>query len=214
MTETGTSGRRAAGAAALVVLFDIGGVLAPFEGLADLRRLTGESEADAATRWLRSPTVRSFESGACDELAFARGVIAEWGFELSPEQFLEQFRGWLGDPYPGADALVCETASRTRVGCLSNTNGLQWRERISRWPLTARFQERLLSFELGAVKPDREIFTRALARLEVPAESVLLLDDNEHNVAGARAAGMRAEQALGVGGARAALVGHGLVAPG
>jgi HAD superfamily hydrolase (TIGR01509 family) len=217
LTDTGSSaapsGPHAPDPDVEVVLFDIGGVLAPFKGLASLRRLTGGSEQDAATQWLLSPTVRRFESGAIGEQEFASGVVREWRFGLSPAQFLEQFAGWLGEPYPGAEQLVRETAGRLRVGCLSNTNLLQWREQISHWPLSGLFAERLLSFELGAVKPDREIFERVLARLALPGTAVLLLDDNPLNVQGARAAGLRAEQALEPAGARAALARLGIVAP-
>ena len=217
MTDPGSSGApggaHAQAAAVEAVLFDIGGVIAPFTGLASLRRLTGGSELDAATQWLRSPIVRRFESGAVDEWEFASGVIAQWRFELTPAEFLAQFADWLDDPYPGAENLVRETAGRVRVGCLSNTNALQWLRRISRWPVSALFTERLLSFELGAVKPDREIFELAIARLALPPWAVLLLDDNPLNVEGARSAGLRAEQALGVDGARAALARYGIVAP-
>ncbi len=217
MTELDSSGAPAGAHApnpdVEAVLFDIGGVIAPFTGLSSLRRLTGGSELDAATQWLRSPIVRRFEAGAIDEWEFASGVIEEWRFELTPAQFLTQFADWLDDPYPGAEDLVRETAGRVRVGCLSNTNALQWRGRISHWPVSALFTERLLSFELGAVKPDREIFDLAIARLAVPSRAVLLLDDNPLNVAGARTAGLRAEQALGVDGARAALSRYGIVAP-
>ncbi len=179
------------------MLFDIGGVLADFAGLAALRELTGESELDVATRWLMSPSVRSFESGQCSEPEFAAGVIAEWDFPFTPDHFLTLFLGWLSDPFPGAEQLVRDTAAQVTVGCLSNTNALHWRSKISKWQLAALFDYRLLSYELGVVKPDREIFELAATRVGAPPERILFLDDNVLNVEGAQAAGLAAEQARG-----------------
>lgn len=200
------------GAQIEIVLFDIGGVLAPFAGLAVLQKLTGsESELEVAARWLMSPWVRKFESGGCSDRDFAHGIVAEWELPFTPEEFLDQFTGWLHGPFDGAKQLVRDTAARVGVGCLSNTNSLQWRTLISHWPLTALFQHRFLSFELGCVKPDSEIYERVIARLPAEPTRVLFLDDNPLNVEGAHAAGLHAEQAVGVAEARTVLERYGLL---
>lgn len=202
----------AAGEQIQIVLFDIGGVLARFAGLEVLRELTGsESELEVAARWLMSPVVRSFESGGCSNEEFAAGVVAEWDLPFSPEEFLTIFPGWLDDPFEGAEQMIRETASRVQVGCLSNTNALQWQGMISHWPLSTLFEHRFLSFELGAVKPDPEIYAQVIERLPVAPLNVLFLDDNPLNVEGAHAAGLRAEQAVGVTGAREVLQRYGLL---
>jgi putative hydrolase of the HAD superfamily len=195
-----------------VVLFDIGGVLAEWLGLPVMRELTGAaSDLDVAGRWLMSPWVRRFEAGDCSEQEFAEGVVAEWEFPFTPEEFLEKFLSWLDDPFDGAEQMVRETKAHATVGCLSNTNSLAWREIISHWPLTPLFEYRFLSFEMGAVKPDREIFGLVVERLPVPPDRVLFLDDNAINVEGALASGLRAEQARGVQEARAVLTRYALL---
>lgn len=211
-TTTSGAGLTAQGQAIEVVLFDIGGVLAEWTGLPVMRELTrAASDLDVAGRWLMSPWVRRFESGNCSEQEFAEGVVAEWGFPFTPEQFLEKFLSWLDDPFAGAEQMVRETTAHASVGCLSNTNSLAWREIISHWPLAALFEHRLLSFELGAVKPDREIFGLVVEQLPVPPDGILFLDDNAINVEGALASGFRAEQARGVAEARAVLGRYGLL---
>ena len=62
------------------------------------------------------------------------------------------------------------------------------------------------------MKPDREIFEHVVAALDRPAERVLFLDDNQPNVDGARAVGLRAARVKGVAQARAALVAEGVLA--
>ena len=197
-----------------MVLFDIGGVLVRFAGLQVLTELTrSDSELDVAARWLMSPVVRSFESGGCSNEEFAARLIDEWDLPYSVAQFLEIFPTWLDDPYDGAEEMIRETSAGVAVGCLSNTNALQWNGMISRWPLSKLFEDRLrfLSFELGAVKPDPEIYALVVERLPVPPAHVLFLDDNPLNVGAAHKAGLRAEQAVAVDGAREVLTHYGLL---
>ena len=195
-----------------IVLFDIGGVLARFAGLQKLRELTGAaSELDVSDRWLMSPWVRRFESGGCSDEEFGAGIVAEWQLPYSGAEFLKIFPTWLEDPFDGAEQMVRETSERVGVGCLSNTNSLQWRGMISHWPISKYFEHRFLSFELQAVKPDAVIYERVIERLPVPPANVLFLDDNPLNVEGANAAGLRAEQAAGVAEARAVLTRHALL---
>ena len=202
----------AAGEQIEIVLFDIGGVLARFAGLEVLRELTGsESDLDVAARWLMSPIVRSFESGCSSNEEFAAGVVEEWGLPYTATQFLEIFPTWLEGPFDGAEQVIRDTSARVSVGCLSNTNALQWDGMISHWPLSALFEHRFLSFDLGAVKPDPEIYALVVERLPVPPAHVLFLDDNPLNVEGAQTAGLRAEQAVGVEGAHEVLTHYGLL---
>ena len=84
------------------------------------------------------------------------------------------------------------------VGCLSNTNALHWDHHFARWPLLDGFDYRFLSFELGLLKPDRELFDRVAELLPYPAERILFLDDNTLNVDGATAAGFTAVHVRGV----------------
>jgi glucose-1-phosphatase len=198
MPETGTGIR--------VVLFDLGGVLVDFGGVEPMRHYSGiDSEEELWARWLACPWVRTFERGGCSAESFAAGVVADWGLRLSPGEFRSGFRNWVGGPLPGAEALVREVRARRTVGCLSNTNRIHWEDRGSLW-LVDVFDHRFLSFEMGLVKPDPEVFCHVCEALNVAPEDVLFLDDNAPNVEAAHAAGMQARQTRGVDQARAALV--------
>ncbi len=98
------------------------------------------------------------------------------------------------------------------IGCLSNTNALQWQANYDATPITDAFDFRFLSFELGMVKPDREIFEEVAARLPVPPGHALFLDDNAANVTGARASGFVARHVRGVDAARRALEAESVIA--
>jgi putative hydrolase of the HAD superfamily len=195
-----------------VVLFDLGGVLFDFGGVEPMKVLAGiDDDRELWRRWLTCRWVRAFERGRCSADQFAAGVVGDWSLPVTPAQFLSAFRSWVGGPFDGADALVRETRQHVRVGCLSNTNALHWGDHEARWAILHAFDARFLSFEMGCVKPDREIFDRVEQSLDVPRDRVLFLDDNEINVEGARAAGFRAIRAAGVDDARQRLHGAGLL---
>jgi putative hydrolase of the HAD superfamily len=75
----------------------------------------------------------------------------------------------------------------------------------------ARFAHVLLSWRLGAVKPEPAAFEAVTARLDVGAEDLLFVDDSHENVAAARALGWQAEAFVDVAGLERQLVERRLV---
>ena len=198
-----------------VVLFDLGGVLVELGGMGDLARFAGEhSEEELWRRWLECPWVRRFERGHCDPDDFAQGMVESWSMPVEPTVFLEAFVRWPRGLLPGAREVVDEARAVARVACLSNTNALHAEQSWSATAIGELFPTRFFSHEMGIVKPDREAFDHVLEALALPAERILFLDDNQINVEGARAVGLRAERARGPGEARAALAAHGLAGGG
>jgi glucose-1-phosphatase len=194
-----------------VVLFDLGGVLIDFGGIDAMRELAGmDTDDEVWRRWLECRWVRAFERGHCSPDEFAAGVVADWGLPTDGPAYLEAFSGWLGDALPGAAELVADVRRVARVGCLSNTNALHWAH-WERWPFLDELDFRFVSYELGLVKPDRELFEHVAEALPVDAASVLFLDDNLINVEGAVASGFRAAHVRGPAEARAALVERGVL---
>jgi HAD superfamily hydrolase (TIGR01509 family) len=203
---------RGGGGSIAFVLFDLGGVLIDPGGVAPMRALSGlDSDEELWGRWLGCRWVRAFEAGRCTPEEFAAGVVADWGLGLSPAAFLEEFVTWPGPPYPGALDLVTEVRHALPVGCLSNTNATQWGAHAAAATVVDAFPLRFLSFELGMVKPDPEIFDAVAARVPVPRGRVLFLDDNVANVDGAAASGFVARRARGVDEARRVLVAAGVL---
>jgi HAD superfamily hydrolase (TIGR01509 family) len=194
------------------VVFDLGGVLADVAGVARMRALASvDSDEEVWQRWLTCEWVRRFERGSCSPDDFAAGVVAEWELAIAPEEFLTEFRGWLVGPLPGATELVVEVRRHVPVALLSNTNGVHWKAGADRWPLLREFDQTFLSFELGLVKPDPEVFEHVVTRLGRPRDRLLFLDDNDLNVDAARAVGLQAQRVRGVDEARAALTAIGLI---
>jgi putative hydrolase of the HAD superfamily len=80
-----------------------------------------------------------------------------------------------------------------RLGLLSNTNEMHWQYVRGRYTILSDVFERFaLSYEIGAIKPEREIFTAASEIADVPPEEVFFTDDRPELVEGAREAGFDA----------------------
>lgn len=196
-----------------LVLFDLGGVLYEPGGVGPLRALSGiESDEELWHRWLSCRWAKAYERGQCSDDDFARGVVDDWGLQIEPADFMAAFASWPEGPYDGAEDLLRATMAVRPVGCLSNTNDLHWQAHFRHWQVLDELEFRFLSYELGMVKPDPEIFEAVAARVPVSPDKVLFIDDNVLNVDAAREAGFRAERAQRVDEARQVLVAAGVLA--
>ena len=122
-----------------------------------------------------------------------RVVIASTGVE-HPE-FLERVYSHYGEASAwrlAPDARSCIVAAKAtgaKVGVVSNWD-LRLRGLLTDLELYDLFDEIVVSAEEGVEKPDPAIFHRAFERLGVrPEDAVHVGDSEEHDVAGARAAG-------------------------
>jgi len=83
------------------------------------------------------------------------------------------------------------TASGYRVACLSNGNH-EWTLKVADdQGITDVFEQIIMSSDLGMIKPNRDIYERALEILGVEAGHAVFTDDRAENVAGAEACGIR-----------------------
>jgi putative hydrolase of the HAD superfamily len=87
-------------------------------------------------------------------------------------------------------------AAGYRLGLLSNTNEMHYnyfaRGRFALIPTA--FEQLVLSFEVGAIKPEPQIFQAAIEKAGVLPEEIFFTDDIAGHVEGARAAGIDAVQ--------------------
>ena len=89
---------------------------------------------------------------------------------------------------PGS--LLETLAARYRLLMLSNTNAIHFRMIRETYPLVRHFHGFILSYEVGAMKPRREIFERAIELAGCPAEECFYTDDIAEYVEAARRLGI------------------------
>ena len=194
------------------ILFDLGGVLIELAGVEQMLAWCPDlpDTAELWRRWLGSPAVRRYETGAAAREEFAAEIAAEFRLPVDGATFLAAFERWPRALYPGATALLAELAPRYRLASVSNTNELHWERFCRDWSLDAHFHHNFPSHEVGALKPDAEYFGHVIDALGVPAARVLFVDDNAINVEAAASLGIVARRVAGVDGVRDALDALGL----
>ena len=154
----------------------------------------------------RDPTVwPRFETGELDEA----GYLASFGdLRFDAAAFHRARRAgytWL----PGMAALLSDLSGR--VIRAAATNSPRWVDELVAGQLAGCFDVVVASCDVGVRKPDPAFFTALLARLGLAADAVLLVDDREANVEGARRAGLRAHLFRGAAPLRDALADMGVV---
>jgi putative hydrolase of the HAD superfamily len=162
--------------------------------LPKLAQLGGVSQYRLASSWWSGGFERAAEIGeystsdeylaAFAEVTGARLSLAEW----------QVARKAAMTPIPGAIAALHEAATLGTVSLLSN-NPIPFKDSLPE--LTPEIVDvlggnDLVSAVLGARKPERRIYTRALGRFGVEPANAILFDDSIANVEGAREAGMHA----------------------
>jgi putative hydrolase of the HAD superfamily len=81
---------------------------------------------------------------------------------------------------------------KARLVLLSNTHDLHVAHLRPQLPVLERFEGLVLSCEVGLIKPEPEIYARAIALAGVPPQRAVFFDDMEPYVEGARRAGLHA----------------------
>ncbi len=192
-----------------VVVFDMGGVLVRLGSLPSLLGVDQRAE-EFWPQWLSSPAVRQFERGGSSPESFARALVDELMLDLTPEEFLVNFNRFPTGLYPNAVELVGKVAEGYRTAVLSNTNALHWEGQVDAEVIQTLCHETFLSYQLGLLKPDEEVYVQVADDLEVDPQRIVFLDDNQINVDGARSAGWNAYVVVGPDEAMAQLIKLGL----
>jgi len=182
-----------------VLLFDVGGVLVQLSGIDIMLEWLGNamSADEMWVKWLRSDSVREFETGMIDAGEFATRITREFSLIVEPRAFLESFAGWPTGLYPGTLELLARIPRRYQRALLSNSNALHWPRVRNDMQLGAAFDNHFISHLTGRIKPDADAFEHVVESLGCLAEQVLFLDDNLLNVDAARGIGMHAVRVRG-----------------
>ena len=94
------------------------------------------------------------------------------------------------------EAVLEDLASRYRLLALSNTNPLHFAMVQEAYPLLRHFHDYVLSYQVGAAKPEAKIYREAIARAQCSPEECFFTDDIAVNIEAAREHGMDAVQFL------------------
>ncbi len=126
-----------------------------------------------------------------------RGLISrEWAINETASLAgvsSDELREAIGHNMPNEElfAYIRKLKANYKLGLLSNAAG-NYLGQIFTDEQLGFFDAVCLSFECGFIKPQPQAFETMAQRLGVPVEACVFIDDQEHNVDGARAVGMSA----------------------
>ncbi|NIL97741.1 MAG: HAD-IA family hydrolase [Planctomycetales bacterium] len=179
------------------IYFDLGNVLLrfcrqrQFQQMADVAGLDPEQVRVAV---MESGLHEMYESGAVSTAIFFQRFCQATG-ACCDDQMLRQAGSDIFWPNYSMIPLVAALRSAGyRLGVLSNTNPAHW-EWISQGRfglLPGYFEQIVLSYQVGAMKPARNIYQTAVACAGVEPAEIFYMDDIEQNVMGAQQAGFDA----------------------
>jgi putative hydrolase of the HAD superfamily len=156
------------------------------------RVATAGGREDDDKEWWRAVVRRVFESTARADAAAPAGVPHDTVFGPLFEELYAHFASpdvWA--LYPEVVEVLRALRSRYRLAILSNFDRRLYRV-LDHLGIRTYFEKVFISSEIGAEKPDRQIFAAALAAMDVtPAHALHVGDDPRHDWQGAREAGLR-----------------------
>lgn len=176
------------------VVSDLGNVLLFFDNTIFFRKMT---------RFTSRPLeeIRKVTHDNADLLTlFERGRISPLDFFKNARDLLDSAAGYeeffaayndVFSPNPPAIDLLRRLKPGRKMALLSNTDVCRWTFIKGRFPGIFFFDAYALSFDVGVMKPDPEIYREALGGLGARPENAVFIDDLAENVEGARRLGMQ-----------------------
>lgn len=171
---------------ASVVVFDLGGVLLPFDRERRVRAVAERfGVTPEAVRALEAEVAGPLDRGEIDERALLDGLCALAGEAVAMDEALDLWLSVFEAPNAELWDLAARLKGRVRVAGFSDNPAFVRRVVVNE----GLFDPLFLSCEIGAVKPTAEAFEAVRRGLAVEAGEILFVDDSPANVAAAKAAG-------------------------
>lgn len=171
------------------VIFDLGNVIVPFDtrrGYEALASVNGLLPEEVKRRIAATGLVQPFEMGRVSPDEFVRRISEALHLDVSYERFCELWSSIFLPETLVPEGLVEGLKRRCRLLVLSNTNAIHFAMIRQRYPILRHFDDYVLSYEVGFLKPAPEIYRAAVARAGCPPEETFFTDDLEANVEAAR----------------------------
>lgn len=165
------------------VFFDWGGVVADDPGdqflgiLLKRHGATGEQISEIFKTYMYQ-----FMRGEMTEQEFYEALRVQYGFAID-NSIADEFMEWSGLV---ANERILELieevkAAGMKVALLSNVIEPSY-DSLERAGMYTRFDQLIASCKVGYAKPDREIYSLALERLDATAEQSIFIDDKQRNL--------------------------------
>lgn len=179
------------------ILLDLGNVIIPFDfklAYARLAEHCGCRPEELPGRIRATGLVAPFERGEIAPERFVREFSAALQLNLTYQEFCEWWSCVFLPETLVPETFVEDLARGYRLLAVSNTNPIHFDMIQKTYPLLRHFNGFVLSYEVGAAKPEAKIYREAIVRARCSAGECLFVDDLAGNVEAAREHGIEAVQ--------------------
>ena len=175
-----------------VIVFDLGNTLIRFDHniaarkIANLFRLDSKKVYDL---FFDSKVTRAFEKGAISPREFFKRASDLLGVKIPFNDFVTIWNDIFWED-KDACALARQLKKDYRLFLLSNVNRLHFEHIQKKFDIIKIFDEVILSFMIGAIKPERTIYETVIERAGGNSSNILYIDDREDLIKEASALGI------------------------
>jgi len=178
------------------LIFDLGNVIVRFDHGRIVRRVEqfcDLSGSEIFERMFGSDIVHDYDHGKTSSVEFFDRVRKYLNLRMTFDEFSEAWNSTF-DLNPILPEEMFESLSQKyRLLILSDTNELHFEFIKQNFSLLSYFDDFVVSYRVGAIKPAPEIFLAAVEKANCLPAECFFIDDREPNVEGARKIGIRAE---------------------
>jgi FMN phosphatase YigB (HAD superfamily) len=196
------------------IIFDLGGVIVPFDfsrAYSRIEQLTGLPREEIRSRLMAADLGNRLESGRLSPQDFFEELCGLLGLGIGFDEFREIWFSIFDRETLIPESVFASLGERHRLLLLSNTNAIHFDMLRERYPLLRHFDHYVLSYEVGAMKPDPRIYREAIRHAGCEPGECFFTDDIARFVEGAKAEGVDAVQFTGLEGLRTELQSRGVV---
>lgn len=183
-----------------VIVFDLGNVLIPFDYNIMINRLelVEEGLGKKFMEYYKEnySLHRSFERGEISSEEFIKTMLHPCNGSIDNETFCRYYSE-IFRVNEDVAALLPGLKKKYKVVLLSNTNSIHREYGYKQYEFFRHFDKLILSHEVGAVKPEPEIYKAVEEFTKMPPEEHIFIDDVAEYVEGARKMGWDAVQFRG-----------------
>ncbi|OPX93564.1 MAG: Alpha-D-glucose-1-phosphate phosphatase YihX [Syntrophorhabdus sp. PtaB.Bin006] len=180
-------------------VFDLGNVILPFEHRQigaklyersrDRKGLTPQRIFDILFD-IEKGLINPYEEGLMSSSEFFGGLKNRFELDMDLEAFMDIWNPIFREDEDVKNAILFLKERGYPLFLLSNTNELHFSHIIAKYPIVHVFDEWILSFEVGAKKPEERIFRTIFEKMDIPAEDVFYIDDIPRYVEAAKGLGI------------------------
>ena len=175
-----------------VIIFDLGNTLIRFDHSISAKKFANLFHLDSEEvrrLFFDSELTQAFERGQISPKDFHAGITKHLGVTISFKDFVSIWNDifWLDE---GSCAIARRLKKDYKLFLLSNISSLHYEYIVKKFDILNIFDETILSFAVGAIKPEKLIFEDAVRRAGGDKAAVLYIDDREDLIKEAAAFGI------------------------